>query len=57
MSFSWDLKDLFANTEDFYEQIENIKILLEQIKQYENGTFINQSKYTKDLLKMFKMDN
>ncbi len=36
MSFSWDLKDLFANTEDFYEQIENIKILLEQIKQYEN---------------------
>ena len=28
-----------------------------QIKQLKEGTFINQSKYAKDLLKCFCMDN
>ena len=27
-----------------------------QIKQYKDGIFINQSKYTRELLKMFKID-
>src|SRR5262249_43146990 len=28
-----------------------------QVKQIKNGTFINQSKYTKELIKKFKMEN
>ena len=28
-----------------------------QIKQFKEGTFIHQEKYTKDILKKFKMDD
>jgi hypothetical protein len=28
-----------------------------QIKQAKEGTFVHQAKYTKDILKKFKMDN
>ncbi|MBQ8219075.1 MAG: hypothetical protein IJZ79_04910 [Bacilli bacterium] len=32
----WNLHEIFSNNQSFYDEIENIKILLEDIKQYES---------------------
>ena len=36
MNLTWDLKDLFKNKQDFYNEIENIKNMVSDIKRYEN---------------------
>ena len=36
MNLKWDLKELYENDQEFYDEIENIKILLADIKTYES---------------------
>lgn len=36
MELKWNLDELFKNNDDFYSEIEKIKILLADIKKYEN---------------------
>lgn len=36
MSLKWNLSDLFENNDEFYIEIENIKMMLSNIKRYEN---------------------
>ena len=35
--FKWNLQEIFINSQAFYDEIENIKILLNNIKQYESA--------------------
>ena len=34
--WEWNLEEIFSNNQLFYEEIENIKKLINDIKQYEN---------------------
>lgn len=34
--FEWNLQEIFRNSKSFYDEIENVKQLLEDIKQYES---------------------
>lgn len=36
MELTWDLTELFNNNDDFYQEIDNIKVLIDNIKKYEN---------------------
>lgn len=36
MNLKWDLTDLFDSNEGFYKEFENIKIMLSNIKKYQN---------------------
>lgn len=36
MNLKWDLTDLFDSNEEFYKEFENIKIMLSNIKKYQN---------------------
>ena len=35
--FEWNLQEMFANNQSFYDEINNVKQLLEDIKKYEEA--------------------
>lgn len=46
MELKWDLKDLFSNTTEFYQEIEKVKECTQNILSYKNQAFDAQSLYT-----------
>lgn len=41
--FKWNLQELFTDEESFYKEIENVKVMLNDIKKYENTKLNSKS--------------
>lgn len=60
----WNLQEIFINNQSFYDEINNVKQLLEDVKKYKSAEedyikFLSagSSQYSLDLLKILNKEN